>query len=96
MFTLLTPTVVHLGDYKWLIALRVLEGLGEVKIKALGSKCMHLEGVFRCGVSNGHVCNWGIVAGHHVSGSECSLGEMGAAQREGQNWNAGLRRGANR
>lgn len=30
IFTLLTPWVVGFGDYKWLIALRVLEGLGEV------------------------------------------------------------------
>ncbi|GJQ72217.1 hypothetical protein Trydic_g3308 [Trypoxylus dichotomus] len=29
VFTLLTPLVVGFGDYKWLIALRVLEGLGE-------------------------------------------------------------------
>ncbi|KAI4456697.1 solute carrier family 17 [Holotrichia oblita] len=29
VFTLLTPWVVGFGDYKWLIALRVLEGLGE-------------------------------------------------------------------
>lgn len=29
IFTLLTPWVVGFGDYKWLIALRVLEGLGE-------------------------------------------------------------------
>ncbi|KAK9693157.1 Major Facilitator Superfamily [Popillia japonica] len=29
IFTLLTPLVVGFGDYKWLIGLRVLEGLGE-------------------------------------------------------------------
>lgn len=32
IFTLLTPLVVGFGDYKWLIGLRVLEGLGEVII----------------------------------------------------------------
>nr|XP_022911240.1 putative inorganic phosphate cotransporter isoform X2 [Onthophagus taurus] len=29
IFTILTPAVVYLGDYKWLIVLRVLEGAGE-------------------------------------------------------------------
>lgn len=33
IFTLLTPAVVTLsnGDWRWLVGLRVLEGLGEVK-----------------------------------------------------------------
>lgn len=40
VFTLLTPVAARLGGAEWLIAVRILEGLGEVSVCSYFLKCI--------------------------------------------------------
>lgn len=83
IFTLLTPWVVGFGDYKWLIALRVLEGLGEVnKCYRDSSFCKMGKGAIDAMSNN--------LTGYYISSSKCDVRKMGASLRTSQNWYASI------
>lgn len=80
IFTLLTPIVVHKWEWQGLIAIRVIEGLGEVsKYFDVREKCL--------------ICN---ILGYDVSCTERSTGPLGSCERTCENRYFSVRRRSDR
>lgn len=74
IFTLLTPAVVVMsnGDWRWLVGLRVIEGLGEVTKKWMkrGSALVLVS----------------FFVGDNIPSFKCFASQVGTIARESKNW----------